>query len=394
MINVVIARCYTARDLGVFNQVYAVFVIFSQISAMGVQVSALKHVAQYSEEKKQFDRIITSALLIGVISATLFTLLLFLMRNLIGQVMDSPPVASGLVYILPGFWCFVLNKLHLNILNGFQRMKAYAFFSSLRALCILFGIIGAVIIRVDGYKLCVVFTIAECIMLPAILFYTKRLFSFLLPGECQDWFRTHLVFGIKSLGIGLLTEMNTRIDILILGIFASDRIVGIYSLAAMLIEGIFQIPFVLRRMFDPKLTKLIYSELIIEVRTLIRKGALQTFCGMLLIFGSFALLFPHAVKLLTGNADFNSSWIIFCILAAGALIQSSYIPFSGILVQGGYPGFQSLFIFLLCLTNTVLNFILIPYFGMYGAAIATVISYLLFVVYLKLFVYHAFKIKI
>lgn len=394
VITIIIVRFYSAPDLGIFNQIYAVYVFFPQLAILGIQNSTLKHIAQYSEDKEKYDSIITAALLLGSASAATFTLLLFLMRNPIGRLFDSAAIASGLIYILPGVWCFALNKVFLSILNGFQQMRAYAFFSSLRAIGMLIGIITAVIIRIDGFKLCVIFTIAECIVFVTIFFYTKKYFSFVNPWNCPDWVRRHLIFGIKSLSTGLFTELNTRIDILILGIFSTDRIVGIYSLAATLIEGLCQIPFVLRRMFDPKLTKYIYSNLITEMYTLMRKVVWRTFCGMLIICGAFILIFPHVIKLLTTDLDFNASWIIFCILVAGALIQSSYIPFSGILIQGGYPGYQSLFIVALCLTTTVLNLILIPPFGMYGAAVATSISYALFAVYLKLFVYHTLKITI
>lgn len=392
--NVLIIHFYTAIDLGVFNQIYAVYVVFSQFSVLGIQNSTLKHIAQFAEMRTECNKIITSGLALCAISASFFTVLLFSVRGLLGNLLESPAVASGLPYVLPGLWCFAMNKLFMSILNGFEEMKAYAFFSSLRAIVMILGISALVIIRVDGHKLPLVFTIAESIVFVTIFFFTKRYFSFIGPGDCLDWVRKHLIFGIKSFSTGLIAELNTRIDIFILGIFSTDRIVGIYSFAAILVEGLGQIPFVLRRMFDPKLTKLIYSDLLADVRTLIRKSVLRTFCGMLVIYGSSALLFPHVIKLLTSNADFNASWIIFCILVAGALIQSSYIPFSGILIQGGYPGYQSLFILALCLTNTALNFILIPHFGMYGAAVATTISYILFAVYLKLFVYHAFQIKI
>ena len=394
LINVVIARFYTARDLGIFNQVYAIYVLFSQLAAGGVQVSALKHVAQYWEDKVQCDNIINAGFYLCIILATVICLLLFYGRNLIGNLLKSPDVAMSLKYILPGLWCFALNKLFFGILNGFEHMKAYALFSSLRALGLLLGIMIVTFMQVGGIKLPVIFSISEIIVLITIFIHTKNLFSFVPLITCIKWIRTHIEFGAKSLGVGLITELNTRVDIIILGIFASDRVVGIYSLAAMLIEGLYQLPYVFRKIIDPKLTKLIYNSMFEEIQKLIRKGSLKVFMLMLPIYGFVTLMFPFVVKSFTDNLDFASSWKIFTILIAGATVQSSYIPFSGLLVQGGYPGFQSLFILLLCLTNIILNFVLIPIYGMYGAAIATTISFICFVLYLKLFAYNIFKIKI
>ena len=45
--------------------------------------------------------------------------------------------------------------------------------------------------------------------------------------------------------------MNTRIDIFMLGIFLSDQLVGIYSVAALFVEGFLQIIVVLQNNFNP-----------------------------------------------------------------------------------------------------------------------------------------------
>jgi O-antigen/teichoic acid export membrane protein len=394
IINILIVRFYTASDLGVFNQIYAVYVLFSQLAVIGVQISVLKHIAQFSDKKQECNVIITTALVISLVSASVATVLLFLLRNIISWMLESSAVGAGLIYILPGLWCFALNKVYLSILNGFQKMRAYAFFSSLRAMGLLFCILVAVSVRIDGYKLPFIFTAAELVTLIFIASYTHRIFSLDLGEDYRGWIRKHLNFGLKSVSIGLVTELNTRVDVLILGIFTSDRVVGIYSLAAILIEGVYQLPFVLRKMFDPILTKLVHQFRLVEVQNLVRRGAAWTFFGALLVFGALVALFPHAVKMLTDNQDFKGSWIILCILAIGAVVESSYIPFSGLLVQGGYPGFQSLFILSTCLTNVALNFLLIPYYGMFGAAVATTISYILFVAFLKSFAYRLFEIRI
>ena len=50
---------------------------------------------------------------------------------------------------------------------------------------------------------------------------------------------------------GILTEVNTRVDILVLGYFHGDTLVGVYSFAAILAEGFSQLPMVVRRSIDP-----------------------------------------------------------------------------------------------------------------------------------------------
>ncbi|MCD4676628.1 MAG: oligosaccharide flippase family protein [Desulfobacula sp.] len=394
VINIIIARFYSASDLGVFNQTYAIYVLSSQVASLGIQISVLKHIAQYSTEEKTCNKIFTAAFILCFFSASSIVFFLFLVRGLLGEVLGSNGVFLALPYILLGVWCFAFNKLFMAILNGFESMKAYAVFSSFRGIGLLIGVVGAVALRIEGYKLPVIFSFAECLIFLPLYLYSKNFICFVNLGQCKKWIQIHLTFGIKSLGVGFITELNTRVDVLILGIFASDKIVGVYSMASMLIEGLAQIPFVFRRIFDPKLTKLIYQKRVKELQNLMKKGVLITFGGMVVIVGIAIVLFPVVITELTKNSDFQMSWKIFSILSVGAIFQCSYLPFSGLLVQGGYPGYNSILILLFCITNVILNFLLIPFYGIYGAAFATAFACIMFICYFKFFTLYLFKIKI
>lgn len=393
IINMVIARFYTSYDLGVFNQVYAVYVLFSQLATIGVQVSVLKHVAQHADTVKK-NEIISAAIYLALFFATFFTSILFFIKDFLGKVLNSPGVASALIYVLVGLWCFALNKVFMGILNGLERMKAYAFFTALRGLGFIVCILTAAFLRIEGHKLPLIFTFTEAMVMLSLLLFTKRFFSFVPLKACISWIRTHLAFGLKSLSNGLVTQLYIRVDVLILGFFSTDRIVGIYSMAAIIIEGIFQIPFVLRRIFDPKLTKGIYQNQKEDVWVLIRSGSFRVFMVMFPVFAVVVFCYPLVINLITGNPDFKASWKVLLILSAGGVIQSSYIPFSGLMMLGGYPGHQSLFILSVCIINIALNFLLIPAYGMYGAAAATAISFVCFVIIFKLYTYRLFKLRV
>jgi Na+-driven multidrug efflux pump len=81
--------------------------------------------------------------------------------------------------------------------------------------------------------------------------------------------------------------------------------------------------------------------------------------------------------------DFAASWKVFGTLATGIVPSASYIPFSGLLQQAGFPGTQSLLITLVMLTNVAGNILLIPAFGALGAAAATAFSQVCFVFVLR-----------
>ena len=198
--------------------------------------------------------------------------------------------------------------------------------------------------------------------------------------------REHCGFGGKATVGNILIDVNTRVDVLMLGLFTSDRIVGIYSFAAMLAEGFSQLPIVLRANVNPIITKYRFENSNVDLEVLIRRGVRLLYLYLvpvgILAVACFSLVF----NLFGLGEEFSDSWAVFAILMTGILLSVGYLPFQMLLNQVGSPGFQTVFIASIFVTNVVLNMLLIPMFGMFGAAIATSMSVSAPVLYLKILV--------
>jgi O-antigen/teichoic acid export membrane protein len=77
------------------------------------------------------------------------------------------------------------------------------------------------------------------------------------------------------------------------------------------------------------------------------------------------------ISLLFAGTDFASSGGVFAILVLGVVLSAGYRPFLGILLQGGEPGRYTQLTTLVVAGNLAGNLLLIPVFGMRGAAAAT-----------------------
>jgi O-antigen/teichoic acid export membrane protein len=394
LLNFIIARKYGAPTLGIFNEVYALYIVFSQFAALGVQVSSLKHTAQHATDRAECGGLITAAFIVVSVSATLFSLILFLLRPWIAGFFHSGGVATGILWVIPGLWCFSLNKLFLNILNGFRFMKAYAVFSTIRYILMLLTLIVLIQLDVAGEKLSVIFSVSEGFLCFLLILYHRDYFSVTDVSRVGQWIKQHLSFGLRSMIGGVTADLNTRIDVIILGHFTSDRIVGIYGFASTFIEGLGQIPYILKQNMDPVLTRMVMEKRFHDVKTMVNKGRTLAFGGMFMIGIAAILIYRPAIPIMTANPDFLQSWPVFSILMAGLIIQSSYMPFSGILVQSGYPFLQTMHQLAFTATNFLLNLILVPLFGIIGSAVATASAYVLFVLYLRYFTYRALKLSI
>lgn len=192
----------------------------------------------------------------------------------------------------------------------------------------------------------------------------------------------------------LLLDANTRLDVLMLGIFASDRVVGIYSFASMLADGFKQLPVVLRTNINPILTRYRFTRSAVELENMVKR--VRKMCYILLVpAGIFAMAcFPLLVHVFSLSGELLTGWPVFMVLLSGLILSSGYLPFQMILNQAGKPLYQTLLLLFIFLTNFILNLALIPVLGMMGAAMATGISSVSFVFYLKVLTGKQLRIKI
>ncbi len=393
-INIIIWAVYSPDVLGIFNQVFAVYVIASQFAVAGIHLSVVKYVAQYAEQVQTYRTINTAAVLLSTVIAGFSTFLLWGLSEPIGSLLGSPNVEIGLLYITPALFCFSINKVLLSIFNGLSRMKLFAIFQALRYLLIIGALIILILRDSPGVILPLAFTIAEGILLICLFVSLYREFLFPLFGVLRKWVLTLLEFGIKGFGSNVLLQTNTRMDVLVLGYFWSDYHVGIFSIAAIYIEGIYQFLIVLRTVYNPLLVKLISEARIEQLLSIIKRGIRITYRFMIGVGVTAVLLYPIGVLISENKQDFLQSWPVFAILMSGIVLSSGYIPFGQILLQAGRPGLHTIMTFLLVLFNFICNVMLVPVLGIIGAASATVLAHLMGVLLLKIFTNRIISIRI
>jgi O-antigen/teichoic acid export membrane protein len=394
LLNLVVAWFYNPSILGIFNEVYAVYMVFSQFAVAGIHLSVMKYVAEHSNHTERYRSIITAGLILSLGFAGTMSALFWLLREQIGLWMSSPGVADGIFWATPGLFFFATNKVLLAALNALSRMKSFAVFQALRYILLVVTFLVAAILNSPGEDLPVVFSATEIILFVCLLLVLRDEFcvpSFLTIGR---WIVMHLAFGMRGFFSNVLVQLNTRVDVLVLGYFSSDYTVGIYSFAAILAEGMYQILTVLQINYNPILVQLISKRELGDLKTIIKKGVQLTYAAMLAIGIVTVLLYPLGLALLTNKRDFMQSWAIFAILMIGIMLSSGYVPFGNIMLQAGRPGLQTVMVAFLVLFNFVGNLLLVPGFGAIGSASATALSFVLSVFLVKGFTQSVLRIRI
>ena len=205
------------------------------------------------------------------------------------------------------------------------------------------------------------FVLARAI--PKKIFQTKRTY------DLKIWGATLLSL---SLFQGLKAA-NIEFIFIIIGFLTSAENVGLYKVAH---SGSLLIMFVqlsINATLAPQIVKLYNAnknKKLQRIITLTTRGVVALSLPVALFFIFFS---EQLIELLFGS-EYQAAAIVLTILALGQLLNTLIGPAVLILNMTGHEKLNVKGIILALLLNIVLSFILIPLYGLVGAAIATVVS--------------------
>ncbi len=386
---------YGPSVLGVFNKVFAVYLVSSQISAFGLPVSVLRRLAPLRGDVQACRASLWGALLATVPAVVLTAVPLYVAAPALGRLGLGADTAVGLRWAAGALLAFACTKILLAGLNALARLRAYALCNALRYILLFLGVVGHAVAGLDFRDLPAVLLCAEGLLLLLLLFFLRdvlfgRAGTRRIPVEAGG----HARFGLRAFGGNLVQDLNTRIDVICLGLFLPDAAVGIYSMAALPAEAAAQLPMVLRVAYSPKMMVLLAEKDAQGLAECIRKVRL----AVRLFMGAAALiaagLYPVLVPWLTGRTEFARGSGVFALLMAGVVVGAGWAPFANLPAGAGRPGLQSLICGAAFVLNLCGNLLLIPVLGLWGAALASLAAQVLTVALLRGFARRSLELSV
>ncbi|MCB0378305.1 MAG: oligosaccharide flippase family protein, partial [Bdellovibrionales bacterium] len=228
--NFAIARFYGADVLGRFNQLFAFYIVGSQVAVAGIHHSILRSLAQsQGDSPLEQGQQLMGGLLLVTGMGTLTSITLYLTAPFWSHLLGSPTLTSSLQLLAPAITLFALSKVLLSSLNGLRRMKSFAVGQSLRYLLFLGGVLCCWLFALEERWLMGSFLFVELILIIYLLVCNWDILFF--KSSVIHWpiLRHHAHFGLRGISSGIMLDLNTRVDVLMLGAFLSDYEVGIYS---------------------------------------------------------------------------------------------------------------------------------------------------------------------
>lgn len=377
LLRIVLGKELGPEGLGIYTLVFTIYMFGMHFAAFGIGAALTKYIAQYQEELPKIKEFVTCGILGSMVSGMIMGILLFLLSDIISiQFFHNPEMIDLLKITAFCIPFFAMQKAFLGTLNGLRRMRSYAVVDIIQNVSIMFVSLILVMVFDMGVKGAVIGFVVPTIvvgifsLILAKDYFSTRLATMGTTFKEISWFGFYVVLA-NSVGM-----INIQIDGLMVGYFMSETDVGYYAVAVIFMGGITLFSQAVQRVTNPSIAGYYGKKDYVNIRSLIK----ETMFKMSLITIVIALFLAIFGKILIGiifTKEFLPAYIPLLILLIG---YSIYAPFNSVgscLSSIGKVQIAFRLSFVCVILNTFLNIILIPGFGLIGAASATSISLVL-----------------
>lgn len=373
LLNLLIGNRLGPEGLGVFFMAVSLYTTTSMIGAFGVHVALIKYASEFRDEQARLNDLTSAAVATSAMLGLASALFLGGLSRPLGWLFRMPELPAMLAILALALPPFLVNKTLLGLLNSLRAMRAYAICESLRywANAVLVLLFFALHMELQGAAWAMV--AAEVAVLLALVGATRRRFHFCLRNLRQEGGRL-LVFGAKSLLVGVVGEINSRVSLLVAGYHLGEAQVGVYTVALTLVRGMSIVPGALQKVAWPAVSYLHGKGQSEAVASLVRDVAKYAFLLLFAVSLWIALFGQELIGFLyPKQREFFAAVEPLRILLGGAMLQGAIVAIGATHTSLGRPELGLWVGLPTLLLNVILNLLLVPDVGINGSAIAAVL---------------------
>ncbi len=392
--RMVVARI-GVEEYGLLSLGLAVFGILTTISMLGLSTGVTRYFAFYKAKKdlSKVKGVIFSSLKMTIPVAIILSLILFFFSNSISVFFFHNIKLSPILKIFSiGFFFFLLKEIFCSAIVGAKKISYDVFTRNffenfMRILLTLlliylgYGLFGATV----AYVLSIILTAFVS------FYFLNKIFPLFSKIKTNFITKEITKYSLPLLFSSILTQVIVWTDVLMIGYFRTTSEVGIYNIALPTATLLAIIPGGIIGIFLPVMTELLAKNKNKEFKQTLKISSKWIFFinlpifFILLLFSKQILLFLFGKEYLAGN----SALIILC---SGYIIYQTFNICRSTLNVIKKTKINLINTVVAALINIILNYILIPKYGMIGGAIATSTSLIIFGILVFIEVYYLTKI--
>jgi O-antigen/teichoic acid export membrane protein len=379
-----ITKTLGAYDYGIWAQVQVTISLVVGFVGLGLPYAMTRFLpvkTDRGEIREEFSSVLS---LVFLVTLAVSILLIAGADFVAGAFFDGASTIVRITGLIILVWS--LDNVFLSLFRAFRRMRTYAVFTVANQYAQV-GLIAYLVLNGHGILSIVLAVLATKAVTTIVLFYLAKS----QVGVKRPHFsriREYLSFGLPTIPGNISSWVVASSDRYVIGYFLGAASVGIYSAGYGLGSLIMMPATVLGLVLPPALSKLYDEGRVDEVKTHL-SYSLKYLLALVIpfVFGAFVLAEP-VLRLFSTPEIASQGYLVLPIVALSSLFYVAGSVPTQILFLVRKTRIVGIAWIAAALTNLVLNILIVPHFGILGAAITTLIAYLLA---LGIRAYYAFK---
>jgi len=378
--RLIVARYLGPEEYGTLNLSLTILFVFLSIALIAHPSSIVRYVSFYKgkNEEEKIKGTITAGLKLNIITSVVIGIILFIGANYISiNIFHTDkliPLLKLFAFLVP---VISLGNIFQASIEGFQKVKYTTIirnFSESSIQTILTLVLLLLGLKIMGAALGYFVALTSSTILLFIILQ-KKVYPILNKKiKSFENYKELINYSMPLLLLSIINIIIEKLDILSIGYFLNLEKVGLYNAALPLASLSQIIPVALTAIFMPVITELYAKNNIDKIKELYKKVSRWIFIVnialvLMLIFFSDAVL-----NIFFGPLYIQASQALI-IIAIGYFVYYQTLGSHYILYMLGKTRLLMLNAIIVALLNIILNIILIPKFGIVGAATALAITY-------------------
>lgn len=372
--QVLLARWMGEFEYGVYVVVWVGAVIIGGLACLGIQTAVVRFVPEYAARN---ELALLRGILIGSRVHGLATATLIAAIGLIGIFLFRDSIAG--YYVMPLYLAAIcipmlaIGEIQDGLARGFNwaDLALWPTFIIRPVLIILFTYLalemGAVPDATTAMTTAILATyLTSLLQMGALAYRTQKVVT---PGVRHYRSFTWIAVAFPIFLVEGFFNLLTNVDILIVGQLRPPEEVAVYFATVKTLALVHFVYFAVRAATMQRFSQYYSSGDRVRFEATVRDSLHWTFWPS--VVAVLALLICGRFLLSMFGASFVSGFPLIFIFAAGLLVRASIGPAESILTMAGEQRICAAVYAGTFLVNLVLNYTLIPHFGLEGAAIAT-----------------------
>ena len=376
LFSIMMARWIGPQMLGIYSLGNAITRIGEIFGIMGLDNGVLRYVSREKEKNDNVRNSIYSSIKMGFISSIFIGLLLYFSSDwIVLNLFNEDTFLSTVIKVYALTLPFTVTTLIASFATqGFKILKYKVFVNQIvNPFTLLLTMILSYVFFGVNVAILAPTVVSAVIGFFLILHYLNGFVDVSVSKVLNAKFDNKILrFSLPLMFVSAIGIIMHWTDIIMLGILKDAKDVGLYHPVERTAGLIRMILFAFASIFAPLFSQYFHEKnqtKMLEVFQLSTKWILLTSLPLFI----FLILFSNTILMLFGS-EFGNNSLALPILTVGIMIQAVFGLGSPSLTMSGFQKYNLINALVALFTNIFLNIMLIPQFGIAGAAMGTTIA--------------------